>query len=48
MFGLGSASILELVDGEDGRVAPQNNHLIWAWMLDSGLETGEEGGEETK
>ena len=48
MFGLGSASILELVDGEDGRLAPQDNHLIRAWMLDSGLEMGEGGGEETK
>ena len=45
---LGSASILELVDGEDGRLAPQDNHLIRAWMLDSGLEMGEGGGEETK
>ena len=38
VFGLESASILEPVDGEVGRLAPQNNHFIWAWMLDSGLE----------
>ena len=23
--------IRELADGEDGRLAPQNNHLVWAW-----------------
>ena len=41
----------ELADGEDGRLASQNNHLTWVWMPGSfyGSEMGAWGrGEETK
>ena len=41
--------IWELADGEDGRLGPQNNHLVGAWMPGSFMDqrwVG--GGEETK
>ena len=40
----------ELVDREDGRLAPQNNHLVRAWLPGSFMDQrrGGVGGEEIK
>ena len=35
-------------DREDGRLAPQNNHLIGVWMPGSFIEQRERGNEELK
>jgi len=34
--------------GEDGRLAPQNNHLVGVWMPGSFIEQRERGNEELK
>ena len=33
-LGQGKDFIQKLADWEDGRLAPQNNHLVGVWMLD--------------
>ena len=38
----------ELADQQDGRLAPQNNHLIGVWMPGSFIEQRERGNEELK
>ena len=38
----------ELADREDGRLAPQNNHLIGAWMPGSSMDQREGSREELK
>ena len=40
--------IREPADREDGRLAPQNNHLIWVWMPGSFIYQRERGNEELK
>ena len=40
--------LVSLADSEDGRLMPQNNHLIWVWMPGSFIEQRLRGREETK
>ena len=35
-------------DRKDGRLAPQNNHLIWVWMPGSFIDQRERSNEELK
>ena len=38
MLGSGRNFIQELADREDGRLEPQNNHLVGAWLLGSFMD----------
>ena len=35
-------------DRKDGRLAPQNNHLIWVWMPGSFIDQRERSNQELK
>ena len=50
MLRSGRDLIWEPADHEDGRLEPQNNHLVRAWLPGSfmGQRQGGEKGEETK
>ena len=38
VLGQGRDFIWELADQEDGRLVPQNNHLVGAWLPDSFMD----------
>ena len=40
--------MVELADQEDGRLVPQNNHLIGVWMPGSFIEQRKSNNEELK
>jgi len=46
VLGLGRDFVWELPDQEDGRLAPQNNQLVGAWLPSSFMDQRWRGGEE--
>ena len=47
-FEAGKTFIGEPANREDGRLVPQNNHLIWVWLPGSFIDQRDRNNEELK